>query len=162
MINGDIEKEHRQVFLVVMESNIDMKTSLYYTCRMAKRVNGRIALLYVVEPSDFVEWQSVGNLLQEQQRQEAEQVLQKAAGEVQRQSGIMPALFIREGKKIDETAQLIEEEQTISALVIIVDVVGKTPGTISSQWNAKLSARLKIPLIIVPNNLTEEDIRRVT
>jgi len=47
-------------------------------------------------------------------------------------------------------------------LVIIVDVVGKTPGTISSQWNAKLSARLKIPLIIVPNNLTEEDIQRVT
>ncbi|HMS44892.1 MAG TPA: universal stress protein [Alphaproteobacteria bacterium] len=154
--------DHRQVFLVVLESSIDMKLPLYYAFRMAKRVQGRVSLLYVIEPNDLTEWQSVGNLMYEQQRQEAERVLQKAAAFVHGNSGIFPALFIREGGKIDQTVQLAGEDESISALVIVVDVQGKASGTISAQWNAKLSARLKVPLIIVPNNLTEEDIQRVT
>jgi hypothetical protein len=49
-------------------------------------------MLYVVEPSDFQHWMSVGDLMREEARTEAEQVLQRLAAEVNDLAGSLPVL----------------------------------------------------------------------
>src|SRR3546814_5655850 len=48
---------------------------------------GKVAMLYVVEPSEFQHWMSVGDLMREEARTEAEQVLQRLAAEVNELTG---------------------------------------------------------------------------
>ena len=71
-----------RVFLVVVDKSEEHKVALRYAALRAKRTGGRVALLYVIAPTDFQAFGSVENLMREEQRQEAETVLQGLSVEV--------------------------------------------------------------------------------
>src|SRR3546814_1115530 len=79
---------------------------------------GKVAMLYVVEPSEFQHWMSVGDLMREEARTEAEQVLQRLAAEVNELTGSLPVLYVREGDRREELMALLDEEPNISVLVL--------------------------------------------
>ena len=121
-------KSSGRVFLVVVDELPELKVALRYACPRAKKTGGRVALLYVIESADFQQWVGVGELMREEARQEAEQTLQKIAADVQKQSAAMPVLYVREGERRDELLKLIDEEPTISILVLGA-ATGAGPGT---------------------------------
>ena len=57
-----------RVFLVVVDETEEMKVALRYACGRAHNTNGRVALLYVIEGSEFQHWMSVGDLMREEAR----------------------------------------------------------------------------------------------
>ena len=69
------------------------------------------ALLCVVEPAEFQHWLSIGELMREERREEAEETIQLIATAVQKQTGKVPILYIREGDVKDELLAVIEEEK---------------------------------------------------
>ena len=73
-----------RVFLVVVDETEEMRVALRFAALRARSTGGKVAMLYVVEPSEFQHWMSVGDIMREEARTEAEQVLQRLAAEVKR------------------------------------------------------------------------------
>ncbi|WP_455372355.1 universal stress protein [Limibacillus halophilus] len=153
--------ETPRVFLVVVDDSQEMQLALFYACLRARRTGGRVALLQVLEPSEFQHWMSVGDLMREEARQEAEMRLQKLAGQVNEILGAYPILYLREGNRRDELLALIEEDPSISILVLGANTSGGGPGPLVSALTGKFLSNMRIPMTLVPDNLTEEQLAEI-
>jgi nucleotide-binding universal stress UspA family protein len=150
-----------RVFLVVIDETPELKVALRYACRRAFRSNGRVAMVHVMEPTGFGDWMGVNELMKEEARQQAEATMQKMATEVNKLSGKMPMLYFREGDRRDELLNLILEEPGISILVLAASTGPKGPGPLVSALTGKYVSKMRVPVTIVPGNLTPEDIENV-
>lgn len=151
-----------RVFLVVVDDSEEMPKALRFACRRAQHTGGRVALLYVVEPADFQHWMAVGDLMREEARSEGEQLLQKLATQVNELTGSLPVLYVREGDRRDELLKLIEEEPSISILVLAASTEQRGPGPLVAALTGKFMGRLRVPVTIVPGNLSDDDIDGVS
>ncbi|HEX9461065.1 MAG TPA: universal stress protein [Alphaproteobacteria bacterium] len=151
----------QRVFLVVVDQSPELKVALRYACRRSKATGGRVAMLYVTEPVDS-EWLAVGNLMREEQRAEAEARLQELAAQAQALSGDMPVLHVREGAVREELLKLMNEEPSISVLVLGAGTGPGGPGPLITALTGKYSSNLRIPLVIVPGSLSDDQIDAVT
>jgi nucleotide-binding universal stress UspA family protein len=150
-----------RVFLVVIDDSPEMKVAIRYACRRAFRSQGRVALVHVAEPSGFGEWMGVKQRILEEARQQAEAMMQRTASEVQKLSGKMPMLYFREGDRREEVMRLIEEEPAISILVLAASTGPKGPGPLVSALIGKFVGKLRVPVTIVPGNLSLDDIEHI-
>lgn len=150
-----------RVFLVVADDSPEMRAALQYACGRARKTGGRVALLRVVEPAEFQHFAAIGNLMRAEARQEAEDLLHRLAAEVNTCSGHLPVLFVREGSPRDELLRLIDEDSSISILVLAADTGPSGPGPLISALAGKGIARMRVPLTIVPGNLTDEQIAAI-
>jgi nucleotide-binding universal stress UspA family protein len=147
-----------RTFLVIVDRTEELNVALRYACRRAHHTGGRVALLCVVEPAEGMGWMAVDQLAQSEGRQEAEEKLQELSAKVVEWTGQLPVIHIREGRPLDELLKLIDEDPTISILVLGADIGSKGPGPLVSALTAKHIAKLHVPLTVVPGNLTSEQI----
>jgi nucleotide-binding universal stress UspA family protein len=152
------EAAQPRVFLVVVDETAEHRLAVHYAARRAAHTGGRVALLHVVEPVEVQHWISVQELAREERREAAEQLMQKLCDEVLPLAGAMPVVYIREGRTQDELLALINEEPSISILVLAAGTSQAGPGPLISYLPGKLAARLRIPITIVPGGLTVEQI----
>ena len=152
----------QRVFLVVVDESPEMRVALRYAALRARATSGRVALLYVIEPSDLQQWMAVESLMREERREEAEQLMSKISQEVLEGSGSLPVVYIREGRRRDELMALIEEEPSISVLVLAASTGPEGPGPLVTALTGKLGVKLRVPVTLVPGNLTPEQISAVT
>ncbi|MFC3125236.1 universal stress protein [Pseudoroseomonas globiformis] len=122
----------------------------------------RVALLRVIEPEGTVEWAGVGAMLQEERRDEAEKLLSALAAEVQDITGGLPILLIREGEARDELLALLEEDPRLSILILASGVNGGGPGPLITALTGRYAPQLRVPMTIVPGNLDDAELARVT
>ena len=150
--------EATRVFLVVVDESPEMRTALRYACRRAKRTGGRVALLYVMDPPETQQWGGVADLMRQEARQQAEQVVGVHAEAAATLTGQPPAIHIREGKSRDELLKLIAEDRSISVLVLGSSSTNEGPGPLVTAFIGKAGNLLRIPLTIVPGGLTEAEV----
>ena len=79
------------------------------------------------------------------------------ATKVRETIGIEPELVIREGKPSDEIHKLIEDDQDIAILVLAAGAAKEGPGPLVASIAGK-GAAFPIPVTVVPQNLSDEDI----
>ena len=151
-----------RVFLVVVDESEELKVALRYAARRAQHTGGRVALLYVIEPSELQHWGAVEDLMKEEQREAAEALLQKLGAQVTEIAGTMPIIFIREGRRRDELLALIGEEKSMSVLVLAAGTSAEGPGPLVTALTGKQAAKLRIPMTIVPGSLTEAELDALT
>lgn len=151
-----------RVFLAVVDKSEEHRVALRYAALRAKHTGGRVALLYVIEPGDFQAFGAVEDLMREEQRQEAESVLHIHSAEVQEICGKTPVFHIREGSLQTELLKLINEDKSISVLVLAAARGGKNPGPLISALAGKMWNELRIPLTIVPGSLTNQELDLLT
>jgi nucleotide-binding universal stress UspA family protein len=151
-----------RVFLVVVDESEELKVALRYAARRAQHTGGRVALLYVIEPSELQHWGAVEDLMKEEQREAAEALLQKLGAQVTEIAGTMPIIFIREGRRRDELLALINEEKSVSVLVLAAGTSAEGPGPLVTALTGKQAAKLRIPMTIVPGSLTEAELDALT
>jgi len=151
-----------RVFLVVVDESEEMQNALRYASRRARKTNGRVALLYVIEPAEFQHWLGVERVMQDEARQQAEQTLQALAAKVQAESGSLPILHVREGRRRDELLALIEEEPSISLLVLGMATGREGPGPLVTYLVSQMGGQMRVPVTLVPGQLTEQEIEAVT
>ncbi len=151
-----------RVFLVVVDDSEEMRAALRYACARARHTGGRVALLRVVEPAEFQHFATIGNLMQAEAREEAEELLDRLAAEVNELSGQVPVLYVREGTPRDALLKLIDEDAQISILVLAADTGPRGPGPLVSALTGKFVGRLRVPVTIVPGHLSAEQIAAIT
>ena len=101
-------------------------------------------------------------LAREERREEAEQLMQRLCEEILPIAGSMPIVYIREGARRDELLALINEEPSISILVLAAGTGPEGPGPLISYLTGKPAARLRIPITIVPGGATMEQLDAVS
>ena len=151
-----------RVFLVVVDETEELQIAVHYAARRAAHTGGRVALLYVIEPSELQTWVAIEDLAREEQREEAEQLMQRLCEEILPIAGSMPIVYIREGPRRDELLALINEDPSISILVLAAATGPEGPGPLISYLAGKPAARLRIPITIVPGSLTMEQLDAVS
>lgn len=147
-----------RIFLVVVDETQEWRTALHFACRRAQHTGGRVALLHVLEPAGIQSWLAVEAVMREETREEAEQLLQKVAAEVNALTGTMPVLYLREGQRREELLKLINEDPSISILVLAAATSSEGPGPLVQYLTTKGVGQLRIPITIVPGNLSVEQI----
>ncbi|HIJ38686.1 MAG TPA: universal stress protein [Rhodospirillaceae bacterium] len=152
------EKVTGRTFLVVVDDTEEMRAALRYACRRALHTGGRVALLRVVEPAEYQHFALIGNLMEAEARQEAEVLLQRLAADIYDLSGELPVLYVREGVPRDQLLALIDEEPEISVLVLAAGTGSEGPGPLVSAMTGRYVNRLRVPVTIVPGQLSNEAI----
>ncbi|MBM3532774.1 MAG: universal stress protein [Alphaproteobacteria bacterium] len=151
-----------RTFLVVVDETEEMQVALRYASRRAKATGGRVALLYVIDPSEFEHFMGVRDIMREEKRQEAEETLKNLADVVAGDAGQIPVIFLREGNRRDELLKVLDEEPEISILVLGAGTGPEGPGPLISHLIGKAAGRVHVPITIVPGNLTQEQLDAVT
>lgn len=151
-----------RVFLIVVDATAELRAALRFACNRAKKTQGRVALLYVLEPADFQQWMAVESLIQEERREEAEKLLQDLSAQVNELAGTMPMVYVREGERADQIMKLIDEEPSISILVLGAGTGPEGPGPLVSHLVGKMSGKLRVPITVVPGRLNDEQIDALT
>ncbi len=152
--------ETRRNYLVVVDTTPESRLALRYAARRARQTGGRLALLTVLPPSDFVQWGAVQSAIEAETRAEAEAVLAGVAAEVTATYGLTPSVAVRRGRATDEVLAAIGDEGEVSALVLGAAAKGG-PGPLVSHFTGDGAGALPCPLIIVPGGLGEPGIDRV-
>jgi len=150
-----------RVFLVVVDDSPERAVALRYACLRVRKSGGRVALLRVTEPVGLQEWAGVGALMQEERRQEAEQLLSALAAQVQEITGGLPMMLIREGDPVEEVLGALEEDRRMSILVLATATEGG-PGPLVTALAGRHAGRLRCPVTIVPGGMDDAELDRVT
>lgn len=87
-----------------------MSAALLYASARARATGGVVALLKVIEPPEFAHFAAIGKRMADENREAAEQTLQRFAAETVKMAGRPPVLYVREGKAEDAVRDLLETE----------------------------------------------------
>jgi nucleotide-binding universal stress UspA family protein len=151
-------------FLVVADDSAEFGAALRYACRRARSVGGRIVLLKVLEPAEFEHWSGVRDEIERQERAEAEASLQKLAEQVVALSGAPPEFDIRQAETLRAGIKsCVHDDAEIKILVLAAAVGGRGPGPLVASlakegvaWGGR-----KLPVTVVPGDLTDEEIEEL-
>src|SRR5712692_9879903 len=156
------ESAPARVFLVVVDETPEHRIAVRYAARRAAHTGGRMALLYVIEPSELQHFLAIEELARAERREAAEELMQRLCEEIAPIAGSMPIVYIREGRRRDELLALIAEEPSISILVLAAGTGPEGPGPLITYLTGQAAARLRIPITIVPGGLTLEQLDAVS
>ena len=148
--------------LVVADNSSEMQIALEYACARSKKTGRKIIIATFVEPIDVLTTQGVSEIMKNEAREEAESRLKEAASFVKNITGELPALSLREGETISELKKLINEEKNINVLVLAAKSDEKDPGPIINSLVSNEITNLRVPIMIVPGNFSEEHISQIT
>jgi len=151
------QEGHRRKFLAIIDDTPECERAVAYASRRATTTSGVLVLLYVIEPDDFQHWLGVEKIMREEATATARGALDQHAQRVRELHGIEPELVVREGKPAEEIHKLIEEDQDIAILVLAAGIGKEGPGPLVTAVAGK-GTGFAIPVTIVPQNLTDEDI----
>lgn len=151
----------RRKFLVVADETPEFQAALRFACRRARSTGGHVALLRVIEPAVFEHWSGVREEIARQQREEAEATLGASADYVQAETGLPPEFLIIEADSTRAALQqVLSDDPDIKIMVLASAVGGRGPGPLVASI-AKEGVRWgerKVPITIVPGDLTDDEI----
>lgn len=159
MVSKRLSREagHRRKFLAVVDDTPECERAVAYASRRAKNTGGVLVLLFVIEPGDFQHWLGVEKIMREEAQATAAAALDGFATKIRQSLGIEPELVVREGNPTEEIHKLIEHDQDIAILVLAAGASKEGPGPLVTSIAGKAAA-FPIPVTVVPQNLSDEEI----
>ena len=92
--------EHKRTYLVVVDDSAEARVALRFAARRAAKTNGRIEVLGIVEPQDFVQFGGVQAAIEEEQRLRIEGVVSAAVGEILDEAGVEANIIVQQGEPV--------------------------------------------------------------
>ena len=149
-------------FLVFVDDSEECKIALKFACMRAKNTKGSVVLLYVIEPQDLMHFVGVENIMKSEAYAKADEILKSLKSEVDINFGLNIECKIEKGHKFDKIVDFINQDDTISILVLGAAPEGKGSNDLVQRFSMALTTSIHIPLTVVPGNLTDEELKRIT
>ena len=149
-------------FLVFVDDSEECKIALKFACMRAKNTKGSVILLYVIEPQDLMHFVGVENIMKSEAYAKADEILKSLKSEVDINFGLNIECKIEKGHKFDKIVDFINQDDTISILVLGAAPEGKGSNDLVQKFSMELTTSIHIPLTVVPGNLTDEELIRIT
>lgn len=149
-------------FLLVVDRSAELRAALRFSCRRAQHTGGGVILFYAVPKRDSHFFATIGELMEREARDEAEEVLKAVAVDAFKQMGVYPDVILREGDTMEQLLTVIAEDQEISVLVLGAGTGPEGPGPIVEALSGKLAGKIRVPVTIVPGHLTDDQVDNLT
>ena len=153
--------EPHRTYLVVIDDSAEARTALRFAARRAAKTDGRVEVLAVVEPQDFVQWGGVQAAIEEEQKLRIEGIVSGAVGEIMDEAGVKPSIVIRTGEPTRVVREYIGSREEVAALVLGASPAG-SPGPLVSHFTGTDAGKLSCPVMIIPGSLSEERLEQLS
>ena len=153
--------EPKRTYLVVIDDSEEARIALRFAARRAAKTNGRIEVLGIVEPQDFVQFGGVQAAIEEEQRLRIEGVVSSAVGEILDEAGIEATIIVRQGEPVKAVREFIGEREDVAALVLGAAPAG-SPGPLVAHFTGHDAGKLPCPVMIIPGSLTDQRLEQLS
>ncbi len=151
----------KRTYLVIIDDSAEASVALRFAARRAAKTNGRIEVLGIVEPQDFVQWGGVEKAIEEEQRLRIEGVVSASVGEILDESGVEAQIIIQHGEPVKAVREFIGEREEVAALVLGAAPSGN-PGPLVSNFCGNDAGRLPCPVMLIPGSLSDERLEQLS
>ena len=151
-------KSSNRLFLVVADDSKELHQALYYAARRAATAGGEIALFRCIEPIEGQLWGGVTEIMEAETEQASKTLLKNLSDYCEKLGAPKPRTFVKKGIIHEELFNLINTEQSIRVLVLGVSTEHGNPGPLINYIINKGSNQCRVPITIVPGNLSDEQI----
>ena len=155
---SQVSKPRNRLFLVVADDSKELHQALYYAARRAATASGEVALFRCIEPIEGQLWGGVTEIMEAEAEQTSKKLLLELSEYCEKLGAPKPRTFVRKGILHEELFNLIDKEKTIRVLVLGVSTEHGNPGPLINYVINKGSNECRVPITIVPGNLTDEQI----
>lgn len=156
-----METDTRRTYLVVVDDSPEARTALRFAARRAAKTGGRIEVLGVVEPQDFVQFGGVQSAIEQEQRLRIEGVVSAAIGEILDESGVETNIFILHGEVVRTVRDFLASREDVDALVLGA-AAGGNPGPLVTNLCGQDAGKLPCPVMIIPGTITDERLEELS
>ena len=151
-------KSSNRLFLVVADDSKELHQALYYAAGRAATAGGEIALFRCIEPIEGQLWGGVTEIMEAETEQASKTLLKNLSDYCEKLGAPKPRTFVKKGIIHEELFNLINTEQSIRVLVLGVSTEHGNPGPLINYIINKGSNQCRVPITIVPGNLSDQQI----
>ncbi|WP_308910984.1 universal stress protein [Pseudokordiimonas caeni] len=152
-----IKKRYRKL-LVVVDGSPESKVAIRFAAARAAHITGGgLILFHCIRPGEFQHWMAVADRMREEAYEEARVLLDEVAERLHSYCGITPEVRIVEGEPKEQLLKFIDETPDIFGLVLGAGPAGN-PGPLVDYFAHELAGSLKCPVMLVPGNMTYEQV----
>lgn len=145
-------------YLVCVDHREESRVALRLACMKAKARNASIDLLHVINLGDFQTLGGVAERMREEQTAEAQGLLNSLAEDMRLTYGITPGIVLREGNIGDVILNVANEDALTIIIYLGIAQQSSSRGTLAAWLAGQLGSKLFIPLLMVPGNLTDQQL----
>jgi nucleotide-binding universal stress UspA family protein len=153
--------DQKRTYLVVIDDSAEARVALRFAARRAAKTNGRIEVLGIVEPQDFVQFGGVQAAIEEEQRLRIEGVVSASVGEILDEAGIEATIIVRQGEPVKAVREFIGNREDVAALVLGAAPAGD-PGPLVAHFTGNDAGKLPCPVMIIPGSLSDERLEQLS
>ncbi len=146
--------------IVCIDTGNSAGIALRYACHKAKTSNLTVSILSVMENSHknlLFGSRAIGY----EKRQELEKALKKLIDIAQNETGVIPAVSIREGDIASEIIREVKSNPNCSMLVFGKSYNSMSDNTVLPKIMQKVGRKIRVPIVVVPENLDEELLKKL-
>ena len=148
-------------FLVVLDDSRECLNAMRYAAMRAAKTGGGVEILSVIRSEEINQWLGVREIMREEARERIQAHFEVFAKWMRDRQGVDPTLVIREGEPYDQVLAQIAENREIGVLVLGASGDKSGPGPLVTRIT-KAAAQMRVPITIVPGNLSKEELESVT
>ena len=156
------EQGHRRKFLVIIDDAPEVDAALFFAASRIGHTGGQMVLLYVIVPQSFHQWMGVRQAQLDEETNKAKALFRLYKRKLVNAGfdQIQVEEVIREGKKPDEIMKQIEEDEDVAILILGASTDTGGPGPLVSSLAAgNFAGSFPVPIVVVPGNLTIDDLK---
>jgi nucleotide-binding universal stress UspA family protein len=153
--------DNLRTYLVVIDDSPEARVALRFAARRAAKTNGRVEVLAVVEPQDFLQWGGVEKAFEEEQRLRIEGIVSSSVGEILDESGVEASVVVRQGETVKTVREHIGEREEVAALVLGAAPSG-SPGPLVANFTGTDAGKLPCPVMLIPGSLSDERLEQLS
>ena len=151
----------KRTYLVIVDDSAEARVALRFAARRAAKTSGRIEVLGIVEPQDFVQFGGVQAAIEEEQRLRIEGVVSSSVGEILDESGIEAQIIVQQGEPVKVVREFIGGREDVHALVLGAAPNGH-PGPLVDHFTDGDAGQLPCPVMIIPGSLSDERLEQLS
>jgi nucleotide-binding universal stress UspA family protein len=151
----------KRTYLVVVDDSAESRVALRFAARRAAKTGGKIEVLGIVEPQDFVQFGGVQNAIEEEQRLRIEGVVSGAVGEILSECGMEANIIMRSGEVVRTVREYLDGRDEVAALVLGAAPSGN-PGPLVANFTGNDAGQLPCPVMIIPGSLSDERLEQLS
>ncbi len=146
-------------YLVCVDSHSECRVAVRLACMKVMARGGLVALLHVVPPADFQTLGSVAERMREERLRDGEELLKNLCDEVEKSFAVTPSLLLLEGGSGDKIVEAAMSDPVVVMLVLgVAHKHHSGRGKLAAWLGGQLGDTLLVPMLMVPGNLTDEQL----
>ena len=149
-------------FLIILDETRETMNAMRFAATRAAKTGGAVEMLAVIPPEDFQPFLGVADVMRAEAREKIEAHFQVFKDWMEKREGITPKLAIREGDRVDCVIAHVAADPEIGIVVLGAATDSAGPGPLVAALTGRRLNEMKVPVTIVPGNMSKEQIVAVS